>query len=130
MSTFLKFCFLIVFFCLSLSFYQTKIFAQETTPSPTPTATASATPTATPTPSLTPTPTPTPTVTATPTPTPTSAGTATSSANSDKQKVLGAATKLGDTSRGIQIAKWSLAFLAALTVFTLGFKILRTNAEE
>lgn len=109
-------------FLIIMLFAINQVLAQEASPSPSPTPDASASPS----PDASPSPTPS-SNSSTPSPSP-AVGQATSSA--DKQKVLGAATELGSTSRGRQIAKWVIAFSLGLGAFLFGLKILRNNAEE
>ena len=92
---------------------------------------------ATPTPSVSPspeaqaTPTPTPTPSPSASESPSASPTATPAAGStDKEKVLGAATKLGSTSRGREVAKWFLASSLGLLTLLIGLKVLRSNVEE
>lgn len=108
---------------LIILFATSQVLAQVESPSPSPTPSASASPS----PDASPSPTPS-SNSSTPSPNP-AVGQATSSAD-DKQKVLGAATELGSTSRGRQIAKWVIAFSLGLGAFLFGLKILRNNAEE
>lgn len=96
--------------------------AQQATPSPSPTES----PVASPSPSTSPTPTPT----ATPSPSPSSSPSVGGTESADKQKVLGAATTLGATSRGREIAKWLIASILGLCAFLLGLKILRSDAYQ
>ena len=94
-------------------------------------ATSTPTPTVSPSPEAQATPTPTPTPSPSASESPSASPTAIPAAGSaDKEKVLGAATKLGSTSRGREVAKWFLASSLGLLALLIGLKVLRSNIEE
>ena len=99
-------------------------FVQSQDATPTPTVSPSPEAQTTPTPTPTPSPSASESPSASPTTTPAVGGSA------DKEKVLGAATKLGSTSRSREIAKWFLASAFGLLALLIGLKVLRSNVEE
>lgn len=107
-----------IFFVLLVTPYT--VVAQQTSPSP------SESPYVSPSPSVSPSPTPE----TSPSPSPSSSPVIGGTESADKQKVLGAATTLGATNRGREIAKWLVASILGLCAFLLGLKILRSDAQE
>lgn len=106
---------------LTLLILPVAVFAQESSPSSTPTPSSQSSPA--PSPSSSP-------ASSSQSSTPTPSLGATNSADSGKQQVLGAATELGNTSRGIELAKWLIATILGVSVFILGIKLLRSDAQE
>ncbi len=102
-------------FILLSCFLTGSVYAQ--TASPTATLTVSPTDTATPTPTNATTNSATPSKTASP-------------AADEKKKVLGAATKLGETGFERDLTKWLFASIAAISLFFIGFKVMRNVEKE